>query len=202
MWHAYVNSCMALLRRRAETPVPPIVYDFSQSLMIEGAPARDSARAEYFDNRATGSFTQPAGAAIGRPTVGRRLVARLWAGHFDRMFAIGMRPTPRTAAWAHAQRLTSVAEREAVSGVLRRSLDAARFSTFLSRGAGVELNRANILAASEVIEAVTLRLHSPMPIDARGMARLRLILADATGPLYRHGNGDLPTRIGAAMAAL
>ena len=34
------------------------------------------------------------------------------------------------------------------------------------------------------------------------MARLRQILADGSGPLYRFGRGDLNGRLGAALAAL
>ena len=64
------------------------------------------------------------------------------------------------------------------------------------------LHVPNITAAEDVIDAVTLRLHSPRPVNARGMARLRQILSDGTGPLYRYGRGDLRGRLGAALAAL
>jgi hypothetical protein len=53
-----------------------------------------------------------------------------------------------------------------------------------------------------VIDAVTLRLHSPRPVAARGMARLRQLMSDGTGPMYRYGRGDLEGRLGAALAAL
>jgi len=53
-----------------------------------------------------------------------------------------------------------------------------------------------------VIAAITLRLHSPRPVSARGMARLRAILSDGCGHMYRYGRGDLRGRLGAALAAL
>jgi hypothetical protein len=34
------------------------------------------------------------------------------------------------------------------------------------------------------------------------MARLRRVLSDGGGPLYRYGEGDLRGRLGAALAAL
>ena len=52
-----------------------------------------------------------------------------------------------------------------------------------------------------MIDAITLRLHSPRSVSARGMARLRVVLADGCGPMYRDGRGDLTGRLGAAHAA-
>ncbi len=66
----------------------------------------------------------------------------------------------------------------------------------------IELNVPNITAAEDRIDQVTLRLHSPRPVTVRGMARLRLLLADGAGPMYRYGRGDLEGRLGAALAAL
>jgi hypothetical protein len=34
------------------------------------------------------------------------------------------------------------------------------------------------------------------------MARLRVVMSDGSGPLYRYGRGDLSGRLGAALAAL
>ena len=64
------------------------------------------------------------------------------------------------------------------------------------------IHRANVASAEAVMDVVTLRLHSPRPVTARGMARLRLVLSDGAGPFYEHGRGDLHGRLGAALAAL
>ena len=66
----------------------------------------------------------------------------------------------------------------------------------------IPLHSRNISAAEELIDAITLRLHSPKPVSARGMARLRRVLSDGTGPFYWYGKGDLAGRLGAALAAL
>jgi hypothetical protein len=66
----------------------------------------------------------------------------------------------------------------------------------------VPLNVPNIMAAEDRIDQVTLRLHSPRPVTARGIARLRVLLADGSGPMYLYGRGDLEGRLGAALAEL
>ena len=130
-----------------------------------------------------------------------RVTARLFAGRFDRMLAVGAPAPAGSALAAHAARLSSVGEREAIARSLRRAAADAR-----NRGAimssRMALNVPNIAAAEDRIDQVTLRLHSPRPVTPRGIARLRLLLADGSGPMYRYGRGDLEGRLGAALAAL
>jgi hypothetical protein len=130
-----------------------------------------------------------------------RLTARLRAQKLDRILAVGVPARTGSALAVHAQRVTSVAEREALARTLRRAIDGAQ-----NRNAPlpvrIPLNIPNITAAQDRIDDVTLRLHSPRPVSARGMARLRLLLGDGAGPLYRYGRGDLEGRLGAALAAL
>ena len=130
-----------------------------------------------------------------------RLIARLRAGHLDRQLAVGV-PAPEGSALAvHQMRLTSVTEREAIARALRRTVRDARAGAnpLTSR---VPLHPTNVTEAEDVIDKVTLRLHAPQPVSARGMARLRVLLADGCGPMYRFGRGDLRGRLGAALAAL
>jgi hypothetical protein len=63
-------------------------------------------------------------------------------------------------------------------------------------------HRRNVLAAEDLIDTVTLWLHSPRPVSPCGMARLRRLLSDGEGPLYQHGKGDLDGRLCAALAVL
>ncbi|MCT7661952.1 hypothetical protein [Mycobacterium deserti] len=135
------------------------------------------------------------------PGIGARLLARMRAGHFDELLAVGASGPSGSALAAHEARLTSVREREAIARSLRGAVrdSRAHVSPLSSR---VPLHLGNISAAEDLIDAVTLRLHSPRPVDARGMARLRRLLSDGCGPLYRFGRGDLRGRLGAALAAL
>jgi hypothetical protein len=138
--------------------------------------------------------------SLPRVTMGARLAARMRAAKYDRMLAVGVRAPAGSALSAHEARLTSMAEREAVARALRRALTDARDGAGLS--SRVPLNIPNLIAAEQVVDEVTLRLHSPRPVSARGMARLRRVLSDGSGPFYRFGHGDLRGRLGAALAAL
>ena len=136
-----------------------------------------------------------------RAPIASRVMARLLAAKFDRLLAVGVAAPAGSALAVHAARLTSVQEREALARSLRRTVNDARNreARLLSR---VPLNIPNITAAKSRIDEVTLRLHSPRPVSARGVARLRLVMADGAGPMYRYGRGDLEGRLGAALAAL
>jgi hypothetical protein len=136
-----------------------------------------------------------------RPSLTARLTARLRSGRLDRLIAVGV-PAPKGSALAaHEARLTSPVERQAIARTLRLALRDAQVGG-LVQSSRLPVHIPNITAAEDVIDAVTLRLHSPRPVSARGMARLRQILSDGTGPLYRYGRGDLRGRLGAALAAL
>lgn len=130
-----------------------------------------------------------------------RVIARVKAHQFDRMLAVGV-PAPEGSALAvHAARLASVHEREAIARSLRRTVEAAENRNTLDP-ARTSLHVPNVKAAKDRFDQVTLRLHAPMPVTSRGVARLRLLLADGAGPMYRYGRGDLEGRLGAALAAL
>jgi hypothetical protein len=136
-----------------------------------------------------------------RPSLMARLTARIRADRLDRLIAVGVPAPVGSALAAHESRLRSTAERDAIARSLRTALaDADGRGLLMS--SRVPLHVPNITAAEDVIDAVTLRLHSPRPVHARGMARLRQILSDGTGPFYRFGRGDLRGRLGAALAAL
>jgi hypothetical protein len=136
-----------------------------------------------------------------RASLAAHLIARLRAGRFDRMLAVGV-PAPEGSAIAvHQARLTSAKEREDIARALRQSvLDAKTGGTPLS--SRIPVHSDNVAEAEDLIDAITLRLHSPRPVSARGMARLRQVLSDGCGPLYQFGRGDLRGRLGAALAEL
>jgi hypothetical protein len=136
-----------------------------------------------------------------RASLSARINARLRAAKFDHLLAVGV-PAPAGSALAvHHARLTSAAEREAVARSLRQAVYQARVGAApLSPRIPVQAN--NIAEAEELIDKITLRLHAPRTVSARGMARLRRLLSDGGGPLYRYGRGDLAGRLGAALAEL
>jgi len=157
------------------------------------------------NNRISPDLFSVASDAVGRctpqrPSVVARLIARLCAEKFDHQLAVGVPAAVGSALAAHQARVTSTYEREAIARSLRRAVnDADSGAVFSSR---IPVHPRNIAAAKELIDTITLRLHSPQPVNARGMARLRRVLSDGGGPLYWYGKGDLGGRLGAALAAL
>lgn len=136
----------------------------------------------------------------GRASLAARVIARLRADKFDHLLAVGVPAPAGSALAAHQARLTSTAEREAIARSLRHAVrDAHTGAVYSSR---IPVHPRNIAAAEDVIDRITLRLHSPRPVQARGMARLRRVLSDGSGPFYWHGKGDLSGRLGAALAEL
>jgi hypothetical protein len=139
----------------------------------------------------------------GSASIGVRLTARLRTGHFDRLLAVGSPVEPGSAISVHAARITSVTEREAIARTLLRAVrEPVDPTPGRLKSTRVPVHRANVASAETAIDAITLRLHSPRPVTARGMARLRVLLSDGAGPFYLHGRGDLAGRLGAALAAL
>jgi len=136
-----------------------------------------------------------------RPSLVVRVRARLRANQLDRQLAVGV-PAPAGSALAvHQARLTSVAEREDIARALRLAVRDARKGG-IPRSSRIPVDPSNIAAAEDLIDAITLRLHAPRPVSARGMARLRVVMSDGCGPMYRYGRGDLSGRLGAALAEL
>ena len=136
-----------------------------------------------------------------RPSLVARVTARLRAFQFDRQLAVGVPAQAGTALAVHEARLTSVPEREAIAHALLRAVHEARTGRELV-SARIPVHRNNILSAEDLIDTITLRLHSPRPVSGRGIARLRLVMSDGCGPMYEDGRGDLSGRLGAALAAL
>ncbi|MDA2895210.1 hypothetical protein PDG61_30155 [Mycolicibacterium sp. BiH015] len=134
-----------------------------------------------------------------RPALTARLVARVRAHAYDRRLSVGVPSAPGSSLRAHRDRLISRRERRAVASTLRRCVEESLSPTVSLR---IALDADGIRAASDLMGRIAGRLESAGPVGERGMARLRLLLSDGVGPLYRYGRGDLRGRLGAALAAL
>jgi hypothetical protein len=135
------------------------------------------------------------------PSLRAHLRARLFPRRLDCQLAVRAARPAGSALAIHAARLESDHERHAIARTLRRCIiDAHHGRPF--RSARIPVNRRNVTAAEDVIDVITLRLHSPRHVSATGMARLRLLLSDGCGPMYEWGHGDLGDRLRAAAAAL
>jgi hypothetical protein len=130
-----------------------------------------------------------------------RLAARLRASSLDSELAAGTSPESSVRLALHAEHLHAGSQRRALARSLRRVGAASEPAT--SPRARVPLDRVAVQRARPEIDAVADRLTSSEPVDARGVAWLRALLADGTGPLYRERvPGRLRRELAAALASL
>ena len=148
-----------------------------------------------------GSDTPPRASDPGWPTLTTRLQARFRASRLDRDIEAGVLAEPGSALALHMVRVTSVEEREALARSLRH-LVSDPFDTHRVVPMRVPGHPQRVAACRGVIDDITLLLHSPRPVRARGMARLRMLLTDGRGPLYRNVRGSLAAELRGVLAAL
>ena len=130
-----------------------------------------------------------------------RLRARLFAGRLDRDVDHGIAPLPGSPLAVHMARLTSIEERDALTHSLRQVVaDLHRERPLFS--SRIPVHRERLATCRDVVDDITLRLQAPRPVRARGIARLRMLLSDGRGPLFRSGRGSLPAELRGVLAAL
>jgi hypothetical protein len=136
-----------------------------------------------------------------RVRVRDRLVARLRRPALDRDLAAGASPESSVALAVHARYLCRPEQRR-VLGQTLTEIDAAS-ETPASRRSKAPLAHQAISLARAELSAVAGRLAGPGPVDVRGVARIRNLLADGTGPLYREsGPRHLRNELAAALRAM
>jgi hypothetical protein len=129
------------------------------------------------------------------------LRARLFAGRYDRQIEAGVSAVPGSPLAVHVARLVSARERDDLVGALRHIVQDADVS-YGPFSARVPVHSAGVHHAAEVIDEVCDRLADPFPVHARGMARLRIVLSEGCGPLYRPGAGTLAAALRGVLATL
>jgi hypothetical protein len=127
-----------------------------------------------------------------------RVGARLRAVALERELAEGVPPESCPTLALRAQTLISPSARRSLARELRRVVSDARggHAWLLARIPG---HREAILETAEDLEVIAERLEEG-PVAARGVAQVRVLLTDGTGPLYFHG--DTSRLRNAAAAAL
>lgn len=116
--------------------------------------------------------------------LGIRLRARLRAGRYDRELDTGVAVLPGSALALHRARIVAPADRRRLADALASRLDRAR----AGHCTRIPLQRKMIIAESALIDDIVARFRGPDPVRARGVARLRMLLTDGTGPLYTTGS--------------
>lgn len=136
----------------------------------------------------------------------RRARTRLWthvrAKRLDHALATGASPDSTAALSLRAAQLIRARTRRQLAQSLRRLIrEATRRG--LPRGSRVPLCRRKILASRELLLELAERLSGPEPVEARGVAQLRLLLTGVIGPLYDDpGANDLEPVLQDVLEAL
>ncbi|MDF2830587.1 MAG: hypothetical protein K0R01_3870 [Mycobacterium sp.] len=135
------------------------------------------------------------------PSVLARLRARVFSYRYDCELEAGVDPAPGSALEVHGARLSSATERADLAHALRLVLHDAEAGTSLRQGR-VPVRSDAVRRAADVIDSVIDRLESPSPTRVRGIARLRILIADGRGPLYRSDRGSVAAAMRGVLAAL
>ena len=148
-----------------------------------------------------GDDVSPLGRAQRRVVVwSAKLRARLFAARYDRQIENGVSPEPGSPLAVHRTRLTSPRERDDLANALQLVVHDAHFASHFN--ARVPIRSEAVFGCVELIAAVCDRLAEPFPVRPRGMARLRILLADGRGPLYWPGRGTLKAELRGVLATL
>ena len=127
--------------------------------------------------------------------------ARLHASRLDRRLGAGEPPESSAVLAARAQWLVRPATCRELAGTLLRLL--ALTTAPPGPTATVRVSRHHVQAAAFELRVLVDRLLTGGPVSACGVARLRTLLADGTGPVYHRGSpDDLADRFRDVYAAL
>jgi hypothetical protein len=133
-----------------------------------------------------------------------RLAARRRSLALDRALAEGASPDSDAALALRAQALIGQRARRDLANQIRRIiLDARRPAR--ARWAAVIISHRLILDVELDLARLALRLLAEDPVDVRGVASVRALICDGSGPLYasgRAGANVLHAAIDAATEAL
>jgi len=120
------------------------------------------------------------------------VIARMLGRSLDRELAAGVSARASRAHAARAGQLTADRTRRAVAHALDRLIDQAERPPSRFRITATPCAE-QVREAEGMIRAIAVRLRSAEPLDARGVARVKTLLSDPTGPCYASGGADALT---------
>ncbi|MBV9917387.1 MAG: hypothetical protein JO153_12865 [Solirubrobacterales bacterium] len=132
----------------------------------------------------------PAGSGSGehlvvaaRPRFRDRIAARLASHRLDLALAAGVPAETSPALALRARQLRDFEERRALAGSIRRLVGQAEPGRPHS-SARIIPSVGHVTAARDALGTLADALADPRPVRVRGVAQARLLLTDATWPLY------------------
>jgi len=121
-----------------------------------------------------------------RVTWYERLQSHLCGDRLDRALAAGVPPETDPLLALRAAQISSPKSRSELASLVRRILSSALTpddSPFRARSMAI---LPRVRKAQREFETLVERLEAPVPLPARGMAAVKLLLRDGAGPLYRY----------------
>jgi hypothetical protein len=144
---------------------------------------------------------ESAGLGLRRVRWRDRLAARSHASALDAELAAGASPESSVTLAVHAGRLSEPAQRRLLARSLTRIVAASEAPA--GRRLATPVCRASVQRTRAQLAAVAGRLTASGPVDVQGVARVRMLLADGTGPLYQPAPPDrLRNELAAVLVAL
>jgi hypothetical protein len=129
-----------------------------------------------------------------------RTAARLRSHALDRALASGGDPEASRQLALHAARITTATSRRELAAFLERLARTERERRTLAR---VRPYRAAMRANATELHALAALLRGSSPVCPRGVARLRVLVRDGTGPAYTDRDGGvLGGELGSARAQI
>jgi hypothetical protein len=130
-----------------------------------------------------------------------RLAGILRAHDLDRQLAEGVPPERSAALSLRARRLLRPSTAVMLSRGVQRVLHDIQ--THEPGGGRMPVRRQAVRAVAGDLERLARRLVSPQPIGVAGLARVRLLLSDGSGPLFSsRAREDLSAAVARALAGL
>jgi hypothetical protein len=154
---------------------------------------------------ATLLLTQRSDSSYVRPhqsLVGERIWGWLHSWRLDHALARGEAPDSSAALFLRAHRLIGPKFRRALAAEIR-ALPAAALRARHPFDPRVPVRRQQVLESLELLEKLADRLEAPEPVDARGVAQVRVLLRDGESPLFDPDRGvEFAEAFEAALEAL
>jgi hypothetical protein len=121
-----------------------------------------------------------------RVTWRERLESHLFGDRLDRALAAGVPPETDPLLALRAAQISSPKSRRELAVVVRRMLDSALSADDAPFKAKSMAILPRVKKARREFESLAEHLEAPVPLPARGMAAVKLLLRDGAGPLYRY----------------
>jgi hypothetical protein len=148
-------------------------------------------------------FDSDSGLIVRAATPWERWLARICAARLDRELAGGASPEESATLALRARALLRPDVQSQLAQQVARVLADGSGPALRVRGSRVPVRRISIQAAAGTLKKLADRLLAPGPLPIQGIAMVRNLLADGTGPIYHpRSAGELRSALEQALAAL